>query len=157
MSPSRFPPSLTVHLFPQLHQARFPLLLLLLPLPHPLPVADYVDRKLSIQDEQGRPIIKHRVEAQAEQRKGKEKTKQKKRCLVWRISVIINEIAAHPPDFTEFLVLVSIERLERRWCRPVGVDEGVVEVVVVVLRVGVEGGALGEGFEDGFDYKQEHE
>ena len=68
-------------MLPLLHLHSLPLLLLL-PLPPPLPVADYADRRLSIQDEPAQPIIKHRVEAQAEQRKGKEnKRKERKKNI----------------------------------------------------------------------------
>ena len=33
--------------------------------------------------------------------------KKKKECLVWREAIIVDEIAAHPPDFAEFLIAIS--------------------------------------------------
>ena len=68
--------------------------------------------------------------------------KQKKRGLVRRVSVVIDEITAHPPDFTQLFVLISVERLE---CGPVEIDERVLVekiVFVIVLRIGVECGTL---------------
>jgi len=67
--------------------------------------------------------------------------KKKEIGLVRRVSVVIDEIAAHPTDFTELFILVSIERFE---CRPIEIDERVVvqKIVLVVLRVGVECGTL---------------
>lgn len=56
------------------------------------------------------------------------------KCLVWRVAIVIDEIAAHPPDFTEFLSCVTVERLE---CRVIHVDECVVVVVHIVLIGGV--------------------
>jgi hypothetical protein len=64
--------------------------------------------------------------------------KAKKRGLVRRVSVVIDEITAHPPDFTKLFVLVSVESLE---CGPVEIDERVLVekvVIVIVLRIGME-------------------
>jgi len=59
---------------------------------------------------------------------------QRRVGLVRRITVIIDEIAAHPPDLTQFLVLISIKDLEVR----VRVDERViVEFIFLILVVGV--------------------
>jgi hypothetical protein len=37
------------------------------------------------------------------------KRKKEKIGLVRRISIIADEIVAHPPDFTEFLILIDID------------------------------------------------
>ena len=87
MSPSRFPPSPTVHLSLQLHPAHFPAPPLLLPLPHPLPVADYADRRLSIQDEQGQPIIN------AESKRRRSKGKERRECKPMNSSVTADQRA----------------------------------------------------------------
>lgn len=49
--------------------------------------------------------------------------------LVRRISVIVQEIAAHPPNFTEFLALVACKCIKPSLVR---VDEGLVHVFVIV-------------------------
>ena len=75
-------------------------------------------------------------------------------CLIRCITIIINEIAAHPPDFTELFAVRAVERLE--WRIFIGVDERVV-VVVHVVRVGgiwMKRCTQREGFEDGFDCKK---
>lgn len=62
------------------------------------------------------------------------KKEQKRIGLVRRIAAVIDEIAAHPPDFTQFLVLVSIKDLEI--C--VRVDERIiVESIFFILIIGV--------------------
>lgn len=77
---------------------------------------------------------------------GQARQKRSKRgglSLIWCETVIIDEIAAHPPDFTEFLSLISIEGLEGG-----RVDERVVVVhVVFVCGVWMQRSAVGQGFE----------
>ena len=53
-------------------------------------------------------------------------SRKEKECLVWGITVVIDEITAHPANFAELLTLVPVERLER-----VGIHEGVVVFHVV--------------------------
>jgi len=55
-----------------------------------------------------------------------------KECLVWSKSVGIKEIAAHPPDFTEFLVFVSVECLKGRW---VDINNSIVKIVFVFVWI----------------------
>lgn len=75
---------------------------------------------------------------------GPREKSRKAKGLVWRISVIVDEIAAHPPDFTELFVFVARE----------GIKVTIIEIRVVVLvvgcggLVGVERRAEGESFED---------
>lgn len=66
--------------------------------------------------------------------------RQRKRCLVRGVTVVIDEIAAHPANLAQLLVLIPVERLE---C--VGIDEGVVVVFHVVCggRIGVQRRAKG--------------
>ena len=57
--------------------------------------------------------------------------------LIRCIAVIIDEIAAHPPDFAEFLAFGAVKGLE--WRVFIRVDERVIVIVhvVCVVRVGV--------------------
>ena len=68
--------------------------------------------------------------------------RQKNVGLVRCISVIIGEIAAHPPDFTELFILIASEGFKARSISAVDVDKGIVKIVFVVLWIGVEGCTL---------------
>lgn len=72
------------------------------------------------------------------------------RSLIRIEAAIIEEIAAHFPDFAELLVCVAVEGVELA-----RVDERVVVVVHVVVVVGVrvQGCAQGQALEDGLDCK----
>jgi len=74
------------------------------------------------------------------------KKKRVKIGLVRRISMIIEEITAYPPDFTQLFILIPCECLERR-----GVDECIVPFLVESrIFVRVECGTNGKCFEDRF-------
>ena len=87
-----------------------------------------------------------RATGRAAQDAGQARQKRSKRgglSLIWCETVIIDEIAAHPPDFTEFFSLISIESLEGR-----RVDERIVVAHVVFVRgVWMQRSAVGQGFE----------
>ena len=68
--------------------------------------------------------------------------------LVWRITVVIDEIAAHPPDFTELFSFRAVESLKLTLIR---VDKRVVVVIHVVFvgGVGVQRCAQRKSLKDG--------
>lgn len=70
-------------------------------------------------------------------------------CLVWRITSVVDEITAHPPNFTQFLILLSVGGLEM-----VVRDETTVKFVFVrQVWVRVQGCTDGHGLKDGFHCK----
>ena len=65
------------------------------------------------------------------------------RALIRLISMVINEITAHFPNFAEFLaIVVSVLKV-------VHIQKRVVFVVRLRRFVWVQGGAKGQGFKDG--------
>jgi len=68
----------------------------------------------------------------------KRRGKEKKKCLVWLIAVIVGS-TAHPADLAELLTLFPGENFE---CGSIGIDKCVIFVLVRgLLRIGMKRGA----------------
>jgi hypothetical protein len=73
-----------------------------------------------------------------EEEDGSHEEREKRKCLVWLIAVIVGGSTAHPADLTELLTLFSSENFE---CGSICIDKRVVFVFILIigpLRIGMK-------------------